>query len=157
MVVVDIIILSYAREVQLKELTQQTIDTLLASENSSKIQFKVIVLESEKSIEPHQYPCSTTIYPKEPFGFHRYLNIGLENTSADYVCFCNNDLIFEKGWATAILDSVEKDSELLCLNPYCPGFHEERFPEISSDITYGYTNGIHFTGWCFFTKRILVL
>lgn len=152
---VDIIILSYAKEEKLKALTEQTIETLFASENIALINFNVLVIESERSIAPYQYSNSKTIYPKEKFGFHTYHNIGLKQTNSDFICFCNNDLIFEKGWASAIFKAMEKDSELMSLNPYCPGFHEDKLQLLAEEITYGYTNGIHFTGWCFFTKRTL--
>jgi len=155
MLSVDIIILSYAKEEKLKSLTQQTIDTLLASEDPSVIQFHVLVIESEKGLAPYQYPNTLTIYPKEKFGFHKYLNIGLKNTNSEFICFCNNDLVFEKGWASAMFNAIAQDSDLLCLNTFCPSFHKGELNRFSNNINYGYTNGIYFTGWCFFTKRAL--
>ena len=152
---IDIIILSYAKDERLKALTTQTIDSLINSENTSEIRFNLLVIESEKGIAPFQYPHSTTIYPTQKFGFHSYLNIGLKQTNAAFICFCNNDLLFAKGWASAMLAAIEKDSALLSLSPLCPRFHADKLAQLPETINYGYSNGIHFTGWCFFTKRSL--
>src|SRR4051812_37526831 len=91
---IDILILSYAKDEHLKDLTIQTIDTLLKSEDPGEIQFNVVVIESNKQMQPYQFENSTTIYPAEKFGFHKYLNIGIRQTNSPYVCLCNNDLIF---------------------------------------------------------------
>ena len=153
MVNIDVVILSYAKDEKLRSLTNQTIETLINSEDEQDFKFRILVIESNKLIAPYQYPHSTTIYPKEEFGFHKYLNIGIKNTSSDFICFCNNDLVFQKGWATSIISSINSDKELMSLCPYCPNFHTNKLEQLPNNINYGYTNGIHFTGWCFFVKR----
>src|ERR1700749_4974158 len=100
---IDIIILSYAKDEKLKALTEQTIATLLDSEDPEHIKFDVLVIESDKSLRPYQYPGTQTIYPDETFGYNKYMNIGIKATGNEYVCLCNNDLVFHKGWAGAIL------------------------------------------------------
>ena len=99
---IDVVILSYAKNDYLKGLTDQTIATLMDSEDPAKIYFNVIVIESDKKLQPYQFENSTTIYPVEKFGFNKYLNIGIKETSNKYICLANNDLIFHKGWATAM-------------------------------------------------------
>jgi GT2 family glycosyltransferase len=149
---VDIIILSYAKNDNLKQITSQAINSLLNSENPDLIHFNVLVIESNKELYPYQFDCSKTIYPEEKFGFHRYLNIGIEMTNASFVCLCNNDLIFEKNWATEILKEMEKDSLLLSASPYCSDFHAKRnFIRCGAPIA-GYENGI-VAGWCIFVRR----
>ena len=152
---IDIIILSYAKDERLKELTIQTINSLVSSENLREIRFNILVIESEKSIAPYQYPHSTTIYPAQKFGFHTYLNIGLKQMNSEFICFCNNDLLFAKGWATAMLAAIKKDPDLLSLSPLCTRFHADKLAQLPETINYGYTNGVHFTGWCFLAKRTL--
>ena len=149
---VDIIILSYAKSDDLKKLTIESIDSLIRSEDPACVKFNVLVIESNKDIAPYQYENSETIYPSESFGFHRYLNIGIRTTDSPFVCLCNNDLIFEKNWATEILKEMEKDPLLLSASPYCPRFHMDRgFEKYQSPIT-GYNNGI-LVGWCIFVNR----
>lgn len=148
---IDIIILSYAKDEHLKGLTIQTIETLLASEDPAEIQFNVVVMESNKAMAPYQFKNSTTIYPTEKFGFHKYLNMGIKQTSNPYVCLCNNDLIFHKGWASEILKAMDADPKILSAVPYCPNFHKkEGFAEVGPPLE-GYFGLL--IGWCIFVKR----
>ena len=148
---VDIIILSYAKDNYLKSLTQQTVDTLLASENPDEIKFDVLVIESNKTLQPYQFPNTTTIYPSERFGFNKYLNIGINYTNNPYLCLCNNDLIFHKGWASEILKAMSADSELLSATPYCPTFHSNTTYKKNSGNFDAYFGVM--VGWCIFVKR----
>ena len=79
----------------------------MASENPKKIQFNVVVMESNNSLATFQYKNSITLYPRQKFGFHKYLNIGINLTTNPYICLCNNDLIFHNGWATEIMKSMK--------------------------------------------------
>lgn len=148
---IDIVILSYAKNEDLKFLTQQTVDTLIASEDPSKIEFNVLVYESNKELAPYQFPGSTTIYPKEKFNFNKYLNLGIKATNSPYICFCNNDLIFYRGWATRILDTLKRNPDLLSVSPYCPDTHT--YFEYDSGLKYGYDKIKYIAGWCIFVKR----
>lgn len=156
MIEIDIIILSYAKDDYLKGLTQQTIDTLLASEDPREIKFNVLVIESEKSIEPYQFRGSKTIYPKEKFGFNKYLNIGIKETSSPYLCLCNNDLIFHNEWATNISKVLKEDPEIVSSNPICPDFLPTKKLLGTNKVLIGNRknifNGI-LTGWCIFIRR----
>jgi GT2 family glycosyltransferase len=154
-VCIDIIILSYARDESLKDLTNATIQSLIDSENPSEIRFNVVVIESNSSLEPYQFSHSKTIYPSEKFGFHKYLNIGIKATSSDYICLCNNDLIFHSGWASAILNEMGKDPELLSANPYCPLTHSINGIVDDGKNNYSTQNGI-LIGWCIFLKRTVI-
>lgn len=148
---IDIIILSYAKNEYLKGLTIQTIDTLLASEDPEKIHFNVVVIESNKTLQPFQFENAVTIYPTEEFGFHKYLNIGIKATNSPYVCLCNNDLIFHKNWASEIVKAMDNDPEMLSATPYCPVFHKgQGFPENAPPLQ-GYFGVL--IGWCIFVKR----
>ena len=148
---IDVIFLSYSKNEYLKNLTAQSIDTLIKSENSEKIQFNIIVIESNKAQASYQFENSRTIYPEEKFGFHKYLNIGIKATSNSYICLCNNDLIFHKGWASAILSEMQKDKSILSVSPFCPVTHTRSGFIKDSGLIEGYET--LFSGWCFFVKR----
>ncbi|HVW16551.1 MAG TPA: glycosyltransferase [Mucilaginibacter sp.] len=148
---IDIIILSYAKDDYLKGLTEQTISTLMDSEDPEKIHFNILVIESNKALAPYQFGHSTTIYPTEKFGFHKYLNIGINMTGSPFVCLCNNDLIFHKNWASEIVKAMENDPEMLSATPYCPNFHKkEGFAENVPPLQ-GYFGLL--VGWCIFVRR----
>jgi GT2 family glycosyltransferase len=148
---IDVIILSQGISEELIALTNETVRSLFESEQHTDIEFEVLIIESNPNLEPYQYPRSKTIYPKTKFGFHKYLNIGLSITSNDLVCFCNNDLIFHEGWASNIVSAIEADESISSVSMYCPIFHEDK--AITDNLTFGYKNGVHFTGWCFMVKR----
>jgi len=154
---IDIIILSYAKDEKLKDLTLQTIDTLLQSEDPQEIQFNILVIESNKTMKgnmgqrSYQYPGSKTIYPNETFGYNKYMNIGIKETISEYVCLCNNDLVFHKGWASAIIREMKADPELLSASPYCTTFHKNEGFDENGPAQEGYFGTLG--GWCIFAKR----
>lgn len=150
---IDIVILSYTKDESLKNLTIQTIETLLNSEDDNDITFNIIVIESNSSMSPFQYPSSRTIYPDESFGFNKYLNIGIRNSRSEFICFCNNDLIFHKNWASEMLREMENNNLIESASTFCPITHTKSgFDETSSPLE-GYEN--LFSGWCFLTRRAL--
>lgn len=148
---IDIIILSNASDKKLKGLTEQSINTLLASEDPQKISFDILVIESNKNISPYKYPEVKTIYPDTAFGYNKYMNIGIRATHNDYVCLCNNDLIFHPGWASAIVDAMDKDSEMMSASPYCPIFHKNAGFDENGPVQEGYFGLLG--GWCIFMRR----
>ncbi|MEO6287839.1 MAG: glycosyltransferase [Dyadobacter sp.] len=150
---IDIIILSYARNEELKKITLDGIDSLAKSEDPEKIKFNIIVIESNKSLKRYQYPHSKTVYPWKRFGYHRYMNIGIGMTKSKYVCICNNDLIFHQGWATEILKAFDADTELYSASPACSIHHPEQRIALDGRVHYGYEVRKELIGWCLFFKR----
>jgi len=148
---IDIIILSYAKDNTLLEFTKETIATLLASEDENLIHFNIVVIESNKLLKPYQFDHTETIYPDTEFGFNKYLNIGIKATSSPYVCLCNNDLIFHKGWASEILKTMDSDPLLLSASPYCTTFHKNQGFDENCPPLKGYFGVLG--GWCIFVKR----
>jgi hypothetical protein len=67
---IDIIILSFGKTEALQMVTQDAINSLLASENPEEIKFNIIIIESALLLAPYQYPNATTLYPKTKFGYH---------------------------------------------------------------------------------------
>jgi len=150
-VFVDIIMLSLGKSQALMDVTNQTIQSLLSSEDPAAIQFNILVIESNRDLKPYQYPGSTTLYPNTDFGYHKFMNIGLARTGSEYVCLCNNDLIFHKNWASELIKAMEQDTELLSASPYDENFHMvEGFPKYAEPFE-GYMGVL--SGWCIFVKR----
>lgn len=152
---VDVIILSYAKDDASRQMTLDAIDSLIASEPDGTIRFLILIIESNSALAPFQYPNSKTIYPPLPFGYHRFMNIGISQTVSSYLCLCNNDLVFHPFWASVILKEMEKDSALMSASPRCSVFHGKRGLDLSKKIHVGYENGVHVAGWCIFAKRAI--
>lgn len=153
MITVDIIILSYAHTADLKTTTKNCLKSLIASEDPSIIHFKIIVVESEGSMIPFQYENTRTIYPDESFGYHKYMNIGLEMTSSPFVCMCNNDLIFHQNWATEILKPLLRYKDVHSASPFCSFHHPTEGFRINEGLKRGYLIRREFAGWCVIIKR----
>ncbi|MES2377397.1 MAG: glycosyltransferase [Bacteroidota bacterium] len=153
---VDIIILSYAKNNDLREITLNCLESLAASENPNDITLNVLVIESNKAMQPYQYPGTTTLYPDISFGYNKYMNIGINATNSPFVCMCNNDLVFEKNWATEILEAFKQYPSIQSANPYCKNFdYDKRIVNGANVIRRDQTldmNGV-LTGWCIFVKR----
>jgi GT2 family glycosyltransferase len=150
---IDVILVSYAQTDELKQITIDAITSLMESESSDLIKFNIIVVESEKSIAPYQYPKTITVYPDAPFGYHRYLNIGIEMTSSAFICVCNNDLLFHKNWATEILKPFYQFNDVYSASPACSIHHPKFGFKLNDGIKLGYRIRYEVAGWCIFFKR----
>jgi GT2 family glycosyltransferase len=153
---IDVIILSYGKTEEHVKMTSDGVESLLASEDPAQVRFHVLVIESNQSLHPYQYSNTTTIYPSTPFGFNKYLNIGVQATHNPFICLCNNDLLYDKGWASAILQAMNAHPDMDSANPFTNGFEYDgriingenvMFRDKNLDL-----NGI-LTGWCIFVRR----
>lgn len=152
---IDIIILSNAQTPELRRLTIQTIETLLASEDPNEIRFMIQVFESAQT-GTYNYPFCQTLVPPKPFNFNRYMNMGIKRGTSPFVCMCNNDLIFHPGWASRILEAFEKNPDLVSASPICEISHRESGILPNTGIYIGYEIRKHVSGWCLFFKRSMV-
>jgi GT2 family glycosyltransferase len=153
---IDIIILSYAHNLRLSQVTKSCLISLLQSEDESKIKFNIVVVESQKQIKPYQYPGTTTIYPDQTFGYNKFMNLGVNATQSEFICICNNDLIFHPKWASEILKQMEKDKKLVSASPISSNYHSNLGINLDPEIIFGNRIGIEITGWCLFFKREII-
>ena len=150
---IDIIILSYAQTDELQKMTIDCLNSLISSEDAEKIKFNIVVIESCKDLKPYQYVNSKTIYPDVPFGYHRYMNLGIRITASPYVCLCNNDLIFHQNWATEILKPFEQFADVHSASPICSIHHPKIGYKLNDGLKLGYRVREELSGWCIFMKR----
>ncbi|MBB6325852.1 GT2 family glycosyltransferase [Algoriphagus iocasae] len=152
---IDIIILSNARTQELREITCQAIESLLASEDPDKIRFLIQVYESADT-HSYVYPYCNTKFPKRPFNYNRFMNMGIRSGKAPFICLCNNDLLFQPNWASNLLKAFECFPDMNSASPYCPMNHEERGVQANSGVHWGYEVRKHIAGWCLFFKRSML-
>ncbi|WP_158799610.1 glycosyltransferase family 2 protein, partial [Pedobacter sp. L105] len=153
---IDIIILSYAHTEELKEVTTNCVNSLMASEDSQEVKFNILVIESQRELQPYQYDYTQTIYTNEPFGYNRYMNIGIAKTSAPYICICNNDLLFHPQWATEMLKPFKQFHDLSSASPICSIHHPTMGIEINTGIRLGWGIRQEVSGWCLFFRRSIL-
>ncbi len=145
---VDICIVSYAKTPELYDVTCKGLDTLFESEKD--IKFNVFVVESNKVADYNQYPNTKTIHPDTHFNYNAYLNLAIKEGKAEFVVLCNNDLIYEKGWASEIIKQMKLHPEIVSASPFCPQV-QRIFDNREYILGYGLRNEFH--GWAIFQKR----
>lgn len=146
----DLIIISDAKTAELQRITQHGIDTAFDGKLINGL--NVIVVEGNKDVT---YEYAKTVYQEGNFNYNKFLNYGASLGEAEYIAFCNNDLIYEKGWAYNLLyalrlgfDSVSPYSHIsqaIHKSPHMPKTGEQA----------GLTVKHEFEGWCFVWRRSL--
>lgn len=149
----SVIILAKTSSQHLFNTTMNCINSLIASEKfSEQVKLEIIIVESNK--EYHRdfaYPESVkVIVPEEPFGFHRYLNIGIIRASGEFIALCNNDLIFHQSWFSEIVKISAQRKDILSFSPIDPTKELNRFSE---DYVEGYKVTQHIKGWCLVCRK----
>ena len=154
---IDFVIISNAKDKILSNITKKCIESILSSEERSYYNFNIVIIESNKDHEPYKYPNTLTLFPKEKFGYHRYLNIGLKQTSSEYVCLCNNDLIFHKNWLSEILKVATLRKDIMTFSSLDPWLHQQyKDLDLSKPYIEGYDKMKVFTGWFFVIRRNII-
>lgn len=143
--IVDVIILSNAKDNNFKQMTQNAIDTCIAGANSLPI--NVIVIEQKMFTRYNNADVINIDKNLIPFNYNKYCNIGAKHGYAEWILFANNDLAFQNGWLHELLIA---NNDLV--SPRCP--KDPRQVNIEEN-TKGETNAVHFSGWCFMIKRSL--
>lgn len=150
----SVIILSYTVDDDIYQMNCRAIDTLYASEKWSDGEPEVLLMESNHNSSYKYDERVRVMIPEEKFGFHRFFNIGLDNTRGDFVAFCNNDIVFEKGWWSAIMKVKAKHPKFMCFSPV-----DSSYPMMAEEIAkgkeyvIGWENKRHFAAWCFVWER----
>lgn len=150
----SVIILSYALDDEVYQMNTRCLDSLFASEQWAEGELDVLLMESNRNAA-YQYDHRVRVLmPEENFGFHRFFNIGLGHTNGEYVAFCNNDIVFQPDWWTAIMRVKEQYPKYICFSPMdssYPMMEEER--ATGKQYVIGWENKRHFAAWCFVWER----
>lgn len=150
----SVIILSYALDEEVYRMNCRAIESLYASENWADGEPEVLLIESNREAFYSYDSRVRVLVPEEKFGFHRFFNIGLEQTSGEFVAFCNNDIVFQPGWWSAIMKVKKEHPRFMCFSPV-----DSSYPMMAEEIatgkeyTIGWENKRHFAAWCFVWER----
>jgi GT2 family glycosyltransferase len=155
---VDVVIISWARNEELLQITKNGLDSLFESEND--VTFHAYVVESNKDIryeDMREYQMKwmhsiKTIHPEEEFGYHKYLNIGRRAGNSPYIVLCNSDLTYENNWASNIIKVMETLPRFLSASPWCPQTQGSNQSNLEN-IFEGYRVRGELAGWCIFQQR----
>lgn len=150
----SVIILSYAIDEEVYRMNCRAIESLYASEKWNEGELEVLLMESNRESAYKYDRRVRVLMPEEKFGFHRFFNIGLDHTSGEFVAFCNNDIVFEKGWWSAIMKVKAEHPKFMCFSPV-----DSSYPLMAEEIAkgkdyvIGWENKRHFAAWCFVWER----
>lgn len=153
---VDVVIISWARNEELRQITKDGLDTLFESE--SEIAFHAYIVETNPDVNYNEYNefkwmhSCTTIHPNSEFGYHKFLNIGRRAGNSPYVVLCNSDLTYEKNWASDIISAMEQYPQFMSASPWCPQTQKDNSAH-KTNIYEGYTVRGEIAGWCIFQQR----
>ena len=140
--VVDVVILSKSTTPEMVAMTQHAINSCRAHASGHLV--NIIVLEQQAGVS---YRNAITEHMVGEFAYNAFANHGARMGSAPWVMIANNDLVFEDGWLRPLLEANHP-----AVSPHNPG--DSRQSGISRTES-GYTNGRHFSGWCFMVSREL--
>jgi len=160
MIHVDVVIISWARDAALLQITRDGLDTLFASSEGDVV-FHAYVVETAPDVNYEQWYSAIgphtceTIHPLVEFGYHRYLNIGRKVGSSPYVALCNSDLTYERGWAEAIVAAMQARPEIVSAAPWCPQVLGDN-SDARGQVIRGWSDHrgkVYMAGWCIFQQR----
>lgn len=146
---IDVIVISNAATDKLRKLTNDCILSLLKSEMSHT--FNIIVVEQQPG---RKYHGATILEYSGPFHYNACLNLGIQQGTSRWVVAANNDLLFNPGWFTAILEQY-KATGIESWGSVSEPFQWQARNIKATDYQKGYRIGIELTGWCITLKRSL--
>ena len=155
-VCIDVVILSFAKNAELRAMTETCLNTLLASEDPTQVTFDVVVVESNHQAPEYPQVGVRTLYLPPPFNYHQYMNEGIKRCNGPYVAICNNDLYFHAGWASELLKAFDADSHLISTSPACSLHHPKKGFELNSGVYPGYGVLKEVSGWCLVFRRSML-
>lgn len=141
---IDVIILSNAKTPELKQMTQETVNSCLETAGSTNI--RITVIEQNPRVF---YRGARVKQPENEssFNYNERMNQGILISNAEYVLLANNDLIFNEGWAQELLKA-----NYPVVSPICP--KDPRHVGLTKNEK-GSVCGRNFSGFCFMIKREL--
>jgi len=147
---VDIVVLSNTKDVRYYNMLKRCLESIKMSSN---IISNTIVVETNKKLRDKQetlsLPIDHFIVPDdEIFNYNRYQNYGLDYCESDYICFSNNDVVYEKDTLSTLVKYL---SIFDSVSPWERTMSDRFFK--TRGIYEGYATRQFVTGWCFMTKR----
>jgi len=146
---IGVVMVADGSDKSIRAITQRAINT--AQDEG----VTVLIVETGPKVS---YDNCLMIYHKNNnFNYNHCLNIGaafiIGYMNPDYIAFCNNDLVFHRGWSGI----VGKMSEVgyRSASPWCPRSHPRYFSGSKQKILQGSWTRKNLAGWCFIWEKEL--
>ncbi|MFN8275529.1 MAG: glycosyltransferase [Flavobacteriaceae bacterium] len=131
------------------EMTLEAIASLQKSISGENLEIILVESNPDYLTSGFEYPAQVKVFlPNEPFNFHRFLNIGIQQAQGDYLALCNNDVLFHPQWMNEILKVSQEHPEIVSFSPSGKWMEQ---PE--RDYQLGYKVMQQIKGWCLVVKK----
>lgn len=151
--VIDVIILSYAKDESFEKMNEDCIKSLYNSTDQHKFQIYLIETNKEKEFKYEGCDTCEVIQPNCEFNYNKFLNIGLEHCKNEWVLISNNDTIYHKGFIEEMLKANKFDQSILSMSPMDDDWHRHNTMNKNIPVHYGYRTSYEIAGWSIFVKR----
>jgi glycosyltransferase involved in cell wall biosynthesis len=153
---IDVIILSNTADETYHNLLSITVNSI---EAQTDVESNIILVETNtayKTKEQYNLPIDVLVVPNERFNFNRFLNHGLKYSTADYICFSNNDVRY---FPNSLYNIIEALQTYDSVSPYGIEYACWLYKELNLDANETLEHCIvnsSFLGWCYcFTRRTM--
>lgn len=153
---IDIIILSNTADETYHNLLSTTVNSI---KEQTDVESNIILVETNieyKTKEQYNLPIDVLVVPNEKFNFNRFLNHGLEHSTADYICFSNNDVRYYPNSLSNLIDALQTYDSV---SPYGYGYTCRLYKPLNlnqDSILEDYHCNMGFLGWCYcFTRKTM--
>ncbi len=153
--VIDVIILSYAKNDDIIKMNIECIDSI--NNSSKEHSFNIYVIETE-SHKQYVYPQNNVkvIQPRIEFNYNKFINIGLLYCKSDWVLISNNDTYYYENFLEEMLIAHNNDNELLSMSAMDDEWISHKSFDKSKDVYYGYRTSFEIAGWCILLNRTVL-
>jgi len=152
---IDVVILSYAKNESIIDMNNNCINSI--NNSSEEHTFNIFLIETESSKEfVYSQKNVTVIQPNVEFAYNKFLNIGLNQCTTDWMLISNNDVVYEKYFIDNMLKAHQSNPQILSMSPIDDTWDYQKHFNRTVPIHYGYKVQHHLVGWSIFIhKKVL--
>lgn len=145
---ISLIILANTTSEEVFNMTNNCINSFLVSVNKAKYNCEIILVESNlKTTFSYDFEHLKIITPRVKFNFHKFLNIGVENSKGTTLILSNNDVIYDSHFVIEYLKVKSKNPSILSFSPYDESSNNINKGLLHNEFILGYEIQKHLTGW----------
>jgi GT2 family glycosyltransferase len=153
--IIDVIILSYAKNDSIVEMNNNCINSLNSSSDLHKFNILLIETESTKEYKYSQENVKV-IQPGIEFNYNKFLNIGFKECNNDWVLISNNDTIYHKNFLENMIVANQIDNGILSMSPMDDEWHRHKLFDKTNQIYYGYRTSYEVAGWSILVHKSVI-
>ncbi len=121
--------------------TKECLESLFEYTSQVKTPYEIILVDNGSIDGTIQYLQGLeqagkikVIYNQENKGFPAANNQGASIAKGEYLCLCNNDIVFTDDWLEKLLRCMRSDSQVVAVGPYTS--HSSGYQQVMPRITY---------------------